>query len=172
MARSALLLLDYQMYLLDNAGLHRREALLDVTQRLLRNARAAEAWVIYMQNCGAAGDADEPGTPGWQLHPAVAPRPGELVMQKEQPDGFVDTPLDMLLQAVDVRELVIAGVRSEADVHDTCRRADDLGYQVTLATDGHSTFDDGRVKAASLVATVNRAIGDVMRVRPASAIRW
>src|SRR5437762_1426543 len=80
---TALLLLDTQRNMLEGetAVVHPSDVM-RVLRRLLAEARAAGAPVIHVQHCGPPGAADEPGTEGWEFHPALAPLPGEAVVQK------------------------------------------------------------------------------------------
>lgn len=67
--------------------------LLAVVEGLLRAARESDALVVHLQNDGAAGAVDEPGSPGWQLHLPVVERGNELVVRKAEDDGFLGTDL-------------------------------------------------------------------------------
>lgn len=172
MDKRALLMIDVQMNMFGEPTVARADAVLHLLGELLDKARAATVPVIHVQHCGAPDEVDAPGAPGWQLHPAVAPHAGEIIVQKGDADAFAGTPLDTILRAFGIDEVVVAGMQSELCIHDTCRRAHALGYTVTLVEDAHSTYPDGTMSAATLVSTVNRAIGDVMRVRPVAALTW
>ena len=40
--------------------------------------------IIYIQD----DDVDKIGSPGWQIHPAIAPKEGDLVIRKPEMDAF------------------------------------------------------------------------------------
>ena len=165
----ALLLLDAQVNMFD-AGVHDGRGLLATLQRLLAHARAAGAPVVHVQHCGGPGEVDEPGTPGWQLHPGLEPAPGEVVVQKHTPDAFHLTPLARKLEELGVRELVVAGMQTEMCVDATVRRASELGFLVTLAKDGHGTFDGATLTAEQVIRRHNQALSDCARVVEAGEI--
>ena len=84
-------------------------------------------------------------TPGWELHPALQPAPGDLVVDKTTGDTFASTPLDGEHRTLGVTRLVIAGLQSENCIRDTALGALSRDYEVTLVSDGHSTYDaDGQ----------------------------
>ncbi len=63
-----------------------------------------------MQNDGAPGTEDEPGTPGWALY--VEPAPGETVIRKATDDGFEGTDLGDILATRGIRRLAVSGLLS------------------------------------------------------------
>jgi len=65
------------------------------------------------------------------------------------------------LQARGITKLVICGFQSEFCVDTTTRRALALGYPVTLVADGHSTTDNGVLKAAQISAHHNETLANI-----------
>src|SRR5512141_29397 len=49
------------------------------------------------------------GTPAWELHPSVASRPHDAVVDKQLPRSFTATGLEELLAARGVEHVVVAG---------------------------------------------------------------
>ncbi|AGC47042.1 isochorismatase [Myxococcus stipitatus DSM 14675] len=76
-----------------------------------------------------------PGTQGAEIHPRVAPRPGEAVVLKHFPNSFRETDLQERLRALGVKQLVVTGMMTLMCVDATVRAAADLGYPVTLLHD-------------------------------------
>jgi nicotinamidase-related amidase len=76
-----------------------------------------------------------PGTPGAQIHPQVAPLPGETVVLKHFPNSFRETDLEARLRALGVKRLVVAGMMTNMCVDATVRAAVDLGYTATVLHD-------------------------------------
>lgn len=168
-ANTALIVLDAQVNrFVPPQAIHNADALVETIQAALRLARYAAMLVVYVQHCGAPGAPDEPGSPGWRVYPPLAPLSEDLVIQKEQPDAFARTNLHELLLSRGIRRLLLAGMQSEHCVAATCRRAEQLGYHVTLLADAHSTFDDQR-PAAAIIAEVNAALSDCATVCPTHA---
>jgi nicotinamidase-related amidase len=155
----SLLIIDMQVCNLEGAqpayGAH---DLLRKVSNLADRARSAAALVVYVQHGGPKGAIDEPGTPGWEIHPRIAPKAGELVVQKRHPDAFQDTELQRELDALGVRELVVVGIQTEYCIDTTCRRAYSLGYEVILVEDGHSTWDTASLRAPQIIAHHNQVL--------------
>ena len=173
-ANTALLVIDVQVGLMKDA--YRRDEVLQTINSLLERARASETPVIYVQHDDAPGGDLEANTPGWQLHPAIAPRADEVVVRKASPDAFYQTRLQEELEARGVKRLVIVGGQTECCIDATARRAVSQGYNVLLVSDAHTTFDNKTLKAAQIIAFCNEALngfwaGDqIVRVRSAEEI--
>jgi nicotinamidase-related amidase len=161
MTNTALLMIDVQrnMFELEPAVADGLDLLVSLAG-LITRARAARAPVIFVRNCGGAGDPDEPGTTGWELSPALPRQAGDPIVDKKKPDAFEGTNLQTLLKARGVRQLVIAGLQSEFCVQATCRGAHARGYSVMLASDAHGTYDgaDGGPSALDIIARENAAL--------------
>src|SRR6266516_1790547 len=90
---------------------------------VLDSARTSGTPVIYVQHNDPKGGELEPGTPKWPIHPAIAPRDGEPVVQKESPDSFHETRLQAELEARGIKRLVITVGQTQYCVDTTVRRA-------------------------------------------------
>jgi nicotinamidase-related amidase len=158
--KRALLIIDMQTCHLEGAQPpDGADDVLRKVSNLADRARAAAAPVVYVQHDGPKGAIGEPGTPGWEIHPQIAPKAGELVVRKRHPDAFQDTELQGELDALGVRELVVVGIQTECCVDTTCRRAYSLGYEVILVEDGHSTWDTASLRAPQIIAHHNQVLG-------------
>ena len=160
MNKTALLLIDVQNCMFNPAEpVYNSETLLTNLTNLIDRARAAETPVIYIQHCGPVGAPHAPGEPGWEIHPAIAPQSGELIVQKTTPDSFYQTTLKDELTTQGIDKLVIAGIQTDYCVDTTCRRAMSEGYAVTLISDAHSTWGDGGLSAEQIIDHHNRVLG-------------
>jgi nicotinamidase-related amidase len=141
----ALIIVDAQTAFVTNETDHEpvpgAEALLERIGELRARAREARALVVQLQNDGAPGAPDEPGTPGWQLGLPAEEGPDEVVVRKSADDGFQGTGLAELLAARGVRRLAICGVMSDMCVAATARGALARGFEVLLPHDAHGTYD-------------------------------
>lgn len=136
----------------DGAGVLSRVA------ALLERARSRSAPVLHVQHDGGPGDLlGKPGL-GWEIHPDVAPRPEEPVIGKTRCSAFAGTALEAELRRRGITRVVIAGMQTEYCIDTNCRAAFDLGYQVVLAKDGHTTFDTPVLSAAQIIAHHNRTL--------------
>lgn len=119
---------------------------------LLEAAREAGVPIVHVQNDGAPGESDEPGSPGWEL--VFPPAPGEPVVRKDDPDTFLSNPaLADVLHAMGVETLVVAGPRSEQSVQSTALGALERGFTVVVPSGAHATYD-GDAPAAEIAARV------------------
>jgi nicotinamidase-related amidase len=170
--KTALVIIDAQVNMFEEGcSVFEGETLLQKLRRLIGLARGASAPVVYVQNNGGEGDPDQPGTPGWQIHPDVAPLPGDLIIQKHSPDSFHETNLQDELAACQMSGLVIAGMQTEMCIDATCRRAHELGYEVTLVEDAHSTFD-GALTAVQTIAEYNDVLRKIIRLEKAANVSF
>jgi len=76
-----------------------------------------------------------PGAPERELWPALAPRPDELVLDTTTLSPFNSTALDQYLRNMQIENLVVAGVLTDAAVEITARDAGDRGYHVMAVED-------------------------------------
>jgi len=139
MTRSALLIIDMQVAL--TVGAWRIDEVLDAIAGLQRRAREAGAAVVFLQHNHRSYTPMRQGAEGWAIHPRLAPRPGDVVVQKTASDGFMETSLRTDLDRLGVKRLVVMGMQTEFCVDATCRAALSHGFEVVLAADGHTTGD-------------------------------
>jgi nicotinamidase-related amidase len=80
------------------------------------------------------------GEPGCEIVPALAPLPGETVIDKPGKGAFYATPLQTTLQRLGVTQLVVAGVTTEVCVQSTLREANDRGYDCLLVEEATASY--------------------------------
>ena len=172
--QQALLVIDVQVGLVRGVNaVPEAGALTERIATLVANARRAGALIVHLQNDGAAGAADEPGTPGWELALPVQDRAGELVIRKTSDDGFHQTGLAAVLAEQDARCIAVCGLLSEMCVSATARTALARGFEVTMPHDTHATYDipeapglSDRVPAAMVSRVAEWALGDQIHIVP------
>lgn len=169
--KTALLLIDIQQGLIDSPdGLYEADDVIGRCADLLQRARAAGVPVLHVQHNEEGSELDR-ASPGWQTHPSVAPKGGEPVIEKTTSSAFISGELDQKLKAAGIDKLVIAGLQTDYCIDTNCRVARNLGYDVTLAADAHSTFDGSGLTAAQIIAHHNRVLGSsTVRLRKAAEI--
>ena len=157
--KKALLLIDIQngMFGEDNP-VYNSEQLLDTTQYLLTKARQTHTPVFYIQHEAPKGKNLEKGTSGWSIHSRIYPEPQDMIIHKKSPDSFHQTCLDQELRNLQIKHLLLAGIQTEVCVDTTCRRAFSLGYEVTLITDAHSTWDSATLSAEQIITHHNHTL--------------
>lgn len=166
---TALLIVDIQndYFAGGNMALENPDAAAANAARLLADFRARDWPVIHIQHLMQRPGAGYlmPGTPGAEIHPSVAPLPGETVLTKHFPNSFRGTGLADRLEALGVDHLVIAGMMTHMCIDTTARAAFDLGYKVTLAHDACATralnFGDVAVPAVQVHCSYIAALNGV-----------
>jgi nicotinamidase-related amidase len=174
MSDTALVIIDVQSGLLkdqdyppfDGDGLVQRLG------GVIEKARGAGIPVIYVQHRGGEGDSLHPSLPGFAIDERIAPKPGEVVVQKSHPDAFQDTPLQSELESRGIKKLVIGGMETPMCVDTSTRRAYSLGYDVTLIADGHSTAQYADLTVPQIIAHHNGALSAFASVKPAADIAF
>src|ERR1700761_1597589 len=107
---TALLVIDLQVGMFNGekiAPMPGGEALLARVAGLQAEARRAGIPVIHVRHGDPPDDLLTRGTDNWQIHPMVAPVPGELIIDKATPDSFHDTELQSLLATKAIRRLIV-----------------------------------------------------------------
>jgi nicotinamidase-related amidase len=155
---TAVLAMDFQRLIVDGYAVD-NEPLLSRTARLLEAARNSGIRVIYVvvgfrpgfpevsdRNMSfralkgaarfAAGDADA------EIHPALTPKPGEIVVIKHRVGAFAGTDLDMILRANRIETLLLTGIATSGVVLSTLRHAADADYRLLIVRDCCSDKDD------------------------------
>ncbi|HTW05668.1 MAG TPA: isochorismatase family cysteine hydrolase [Streptosporangiaceae bacterium] len=82
----------------------------------------------------AAGRFAE-GDPASEIHPAVAPLPGDPVVTKRRVSAFTGSDLEVLLRGLDTGTLVLTGIATSGVVLSTLRQAADLDYRLVVLSD-------------------------------------
>jgi nicotinamidase-related amidase len=160
MSDTALLIIDMQVgNFSDPNPISKARELLARVKNLIVKAHSAGAPVLYIQNKGSAGDPDEYGTSGWEIHNSVAPVEGDVIVEKETPDAFHNTHLQSELKRKKIKTIVVAGLQTEYCIDTTCRRAFSLGYKVILVKDAHSTWDSPHLTAQQIIDHHNHVLG-------------
>jgi nicotinamidase-related amidase len=126
---------------------------------LLQAFRRTARPVVHIQHVATRPGATFflPDTPGVEIHPGVAPLPGEAVFQKHFPNSFRETPLLEHLRGSGITQLVVAGMMTHMCIDTTVRAAFDLGIQCLLAGDACATRDLARSGATVPAAQVQAA---------------
>lgn len=168
--RTALIIIDMQNGFTDPQGsmaalgLPSQElrAAIPGCQELVRLARAAKVPVIYTRYVYQPGHTDagimateiipqitehkalEEGTWDAAIIDELAPEAGDLVIDKSRPSSFYGTRLEPILNSMDIRSLVIAGVTTNICVETTARDAGQRDYAVHVVRDATAEFDQDR----------------------------
>ena len=106
------------------------------------------------------------GEAGWDIVPELAPRPGDIVIDKPGYSAFHATDLERILTAKGVRRLIFTGVTTDVCVHSTLRSAVDRGYECVLVEDGcAATVAENHRASVNTIMTEGGILGAVTTTR-------
>jgi len=74
--------------------------------------------------------------PAGEIHPALGPEPGDIVVTKHRVSAFAGTDLEMILRANEIRTLVLFGIATSGVVLSTLLDASDADYEPLVIADG------------------------------------
>ncbi len=139
---ASLVLIDIQNeYLAGPLALPDASAAVARATALLARARASGAAIFHIAHKGRPGGLFDRTADRGAIVAALAPRPGEVVIEKELPNAFAGTDLKAQLAATGRKELVLAGFMTHMCVSSTARAALDLGFRTTIDAESCATRD-------------------------------
>ncbi len=170
-ASTALVIVDTQMaFFQAPKPLYPADRLIENIKSLIMKARQAHVLVIYVQD-NASGDLEwMNNTPLKDIHPEIAPASSDLIVQKWQPDIFAEPTLQRELEARGIRRLILVGCQTEYCINNSCRSGAALGYNITLVSDAHATFDSDTLTAQHIIEQYSKDLATVITVKPAQEV--
>ena len=168
--QAALLVIDMQKFFLDPAspsytcgGL----AILPNLKKLIRAFRQAGRPVIYTRHVHNPDRSDAglmawwwegmclEGSPESEVHPEIAPLPGEKEIFKHRYSAFYNTDLETVLRGLKVDQLVISGIMTNMCCESTARDAYFRDLRVFFLADGTGSINE----EMHLASLLNLAFG-------------
>ncbi len=121
----------------------RARAIVPALQQRIAAARAQSIPIIYVCDTHEEGDPDygewpvhaKKGTPGAQVWPALAPEPGDHLIEKPTYSAFTHSKLGPLLDALHADEIILTGCATELGLSITATDALQRGFVVTVPRD-------------------------------------
>ncbi|MFZ5623062.1 MAG: cysteine hydrolase family protein [Gemmatimonadota bacterium] len=167
----------------------RARAIIPPLARLLDAARNAGATVIYATDAHTPDDVElrkwpphaMKGTKQAEIVGELAPKPGDVVLDKTTYSPFVSTEIDRILRDRGIRTLLITGLHTDCCCRHTSGDAFQRGYDLVWVTDAMQAFSDEAHRAgleyfktwyATDAATQFRTVDQVIepwRIVPATA---
>jgi nicotinamidase-related amidase len=167
MNSKALLVIDVQKDVVANAL--NTPAVVANINSLISNARILDVPVIWVQH---SDDYLEKGSTGWEIVDELEPLPNEVRIYKTHSSSFEETDLQAQLDLLGSKKLIITGAQTNYCVNATSNAGVELGYQVTLVSDAHTTEDSDTEKASELIADKNSTFAQIGEVLKTSEITF
>ena len=98
------------------------------------------------------------GTPGWHLHPEVAGRPRDALVEKTMPGAFTGTGLEAWLRERGIGTVAVAGYMTHMCCDTTAREAVHRGFAVEFLSDATGTLPLSNSAGAVTAEELHRAI--------------
>jgi len=115
---------------------------------------------LRIGDAGPMGRILVAGEPGNQIVPELAPRSGEIEIDKPGKGAFYATPLHDTLKREGVNHLVFMGVTTEVCVQTSMREANDRGYECLLLEDcTESYFPAFKSSALEMIRAQGAIVG-------------
>lgn len=153
---TALVIIDLQEGILPFAGgPHSADDVVSRAARIAEAFRARQA-PVFMVRVGWSGDfkdalsqpVDAPATgralptEWWHYPVALGKRDSDIEIIKRQWGAFYGTELEMQLRRRGVQTIVLCGISTNIGVESTARHAWELGFNLVIAEDACSAFND------------------------------
>ena len=127
--KTAILPMDFQNRMLNELSESDRKDLVKKANDILAKARQIGISVIYIEV--RRGER----TPEMEIYPALAPKPGELVLTKQRTGPFTTTNLNEVLKKSGVDTLVLMGIATQGCILTTVRCGADMDYKLIVVSD-------------------------------------
>lgn len=160
LGKSALIVIDMQqgMFAMPDAQPYDGTGVVLRIRSLIARARETSAPLFFVQHQGGPGHPLEPGSKGYPFVPDLSPLPNDCVVIKEFCSAFRETDLDDRLRSAGVEQLIFCGMQTEYCIDTAVRVGFELGYRITLVSDGHTTGNTRELKAEQIISHHNRVL--------------
>ncbi len=126
------------------------QAVIPPLERLLAAARRASVTVVYATDAHMPGDSELKkwpphamrGTKLADIVPALAPKAGDLVIEKRTYSPFVSSDIDTQLRTRGIERLYITGLHTDCCARHTAADAFQRGYGLVWVTDTLAAFTE------------------------------
>lgn len=128
---------------------------------LIEKADINHTPIIYIRHVGLALTPLSPESQLTQLISELKIGNHHRILEKQHPNCFKETNLHKILLELQIKELVIVGMKTEYCIDTTVRIASEYGYKVVLASDAHTTFDSAILNAGEMISYHNQILNNV-----------
>lgn len=155
---SALMVIDVQRDVVANAL--DTERVVGNINFLVAKARIVGTPIIWVQH---SDDYLVKGSSSWEIVDELVPHVGDVKIYKTHPSSFQETDLSEHLSKLGTKRIIISGAQTDMCINATSNDAVELGYDVTLVSDAHTTEDNSAQKAVDIIAEKNRQFAALER---------
>lgn len=167
-ARRALLVIDVQNeYFTGKMPVSYPAGSLEHILDAMDAAHASGVPVVVIQHSAPQPESTvfRKGSDGWQLHPDIARRSHDLLIEKNLPGSFTGTELEQWLHAHRIDSVTICGYMTQMCCDTTSRQAVHLGFDVEFLADATGTLDVSNSAGSISARDLHNAILAVQQSR-------
>ena len=146
----ALLIIDIQNGLTMKRPLHDFAQFVHTINCSINIYREAEDLLVFIQH---NNKQLKEFTDDWKIDNRIDKRDNDLTIQKFHGNAFLETDLETVLCARNIKEILICGLVSHGCVKATCLGGLKLGFQTALLRNGHTNWDKNAEIKKKLVET-------------------
>lgn len=171
----ALLVIDVQKapFISERFKIYKGQETLENIALLIEKARASGVEVIFFRHIDNRFPHLADGSEGTEYADGIVPQEGEKQYKKTNMSCFGSSGLDEYLKSKGITEIVACGIQTDFCVDATVKVGVDKGYDFTLASDAHTTFETKTIAAKDIIAHYNKVLGVVFcKVMPTTAIEF
>lgn len=167
MDNEALLVIDMQAGLFGKSTpIHKADELLSNINSLIDAFHGNGLPVFFIRHTNASSLAAN--TDEWQLHKSLHVQASDVLLNKSVSNSFKEKAILSALKERNIKSVVVTGLVTHGCIKAACLGALELGYAVTLAADGHSSYN---ADAAELIEQWNgKLAGEGAAVLPTADI--
>lgn len=172
-SESALLIIDMQQGIFNGpATPFAADIILSNIALLITKARQSDVRIFFARHIVPDHTPFNEESPLTRLIPELQFNPqSDVVFTKRYPSCFRETGLQLQLKQSGIKQLVIAGMKTEFCVDTTCRVAPEQGFNVVLISDAHTTVDNSHLSAERIISHHNQTLAGPF-VTLATAADW
>jgi len=161
--KTALVIIDVQQGIFNKkTKVYREYELLNNLNALIDGFHSNSVAVFFIRHTNKSSlikDSDD-----WQIHSDLHFQENDIFINKVHSSAFQENILKNYLTELGIKHIVIAGLVTNGCVKAACLDARKIGYEVTLASNGHSSFHKN---AENLINECNSKLSDEgIKVQP------
>lgn len=159
--KRALLVIDVQNeYFTGKVKITHPPGSLENILKMMDCARERGIPVIVVQHTAPQQDSPvfRKGTDAWELHPGIAARKYDFLIEKNLPGSFTGTGLEPWLRENQVDTVVICGYMTQMCCDTTARQAFHMGFAVEFISDATGTLAISNSAGSVTAEELHRAI--------------